>query len=205
VGKNLIQLGQVSLPGNDSGPMPVTQVQSYGQASDVLVVWPYGMHGNLPVDSYTISWSINGQQENRAVIGFKPDIRQKNLKEGEVIFGNFVRKSTTFYDDDGNIIVNCENDEKVTIKGASIVNITGNASLTIGGAATIDVTGNTTLTTPLATVDGDLTVTGNLTVETDTILGANVTSNGKDISDTHTHVGSPTAPSGAQSNTGAVN
>ena len=189
MGKNLIQLGQVSLSGDDSGPMPVTQVQSYGQASDVLVVWPYGMHGNLPVDSYTISWSINGQQENRAIVGFKPDIRQKNLKPGEVIFGNFVRKSTIFFDDDGNIIVNCEKDIKVTVKGASIVNITGDAALIIGGAATIDVTGNTTLTTPLATVDGDLTVTGDLTVQTNTILGANVTSNGKDISDTHKHSG----------------
>jgi len=199
VGKNLIQLGQVSLPGDDSGPMPVTQVQSYGQASDVLVIWPYGMHGNIPVDSYTISWSINGQQENRAVIGFKPDIRQKNLKPGEVIFGNFLRKSTTFYDDDGNIIVNCENDEKVTIKGASVINITGDATITVGGKTDITVTGNTKITTPLLTVDGDLTVTG------DTTLSATVTSNGKDISDTHTHVGSPTAPTGVQSNTGAVN
>lgn len=45
-------------------------------------------------------------------------------------------------------------------------------------------------------VIGDLEVTGS------TVLSATVTSNGKDISDTHTHVGSPTAPDGPVSNTG---
>lgn len=48
----------------------------------------------------------------------------------------------------------------------------------------------------------DVLITGNLTVEGDSILSETVTSNGKDISDTHTHTGSPTAPTGAQSNTG---
>ncbi len=46
-------------------------------------------------------------------------------------------------------------------------------------------------------VIGDFEVTGATT------LSGTVTSNGKDISDTHTHVGSPTAPSGPVSNTGA--
>lgn len=185
-----IQQGSVSLAGDDSGLMPVTQVQGYGQPYDAAVIWPYGMHGNLPVNSYTITFSINGQSENRAVIGFRPDLRQKNLKEGEVIFGNFTTKSTTFYDKDGNIVVNCENDEKVTIKGASVVNIAGdaditvggNGSLTISGTADIDVTGNTTLTTPLATVDGDLNVTGNLTA------AGSIKDTTKDVTlGTHTH------------------
>lgn len=188
--KNNIQQGWVSLVGNDDKIMPATQVEGYGEADDVTVLWPYGMHGNLPTDSYTVTFLINGQSENRAAIGFRPDLRQKGLKAGEVIFGNFFRKSTTLYDDEGNIVVNCENDEKVTIKGASVINITGDADITVGG--------NTTLTTPLMTVDGDFTVTG------DTTLGANVTSNGKDISDTHTHNGSPTAPTGAISPTGTV-
>lgn len=45
-------------------------------------------------------------------------------------------------------------------------------------------------------------VIGNFEVTGDTVLAANVTSNGKDISDTHTHSGSLTAPLGGVSNTG---
>ena len=59
--------------------------------------------------------------------------------------------------------------------------------------------GDIDITAPLVTITGNLTVTG------DTALAATVTSNGKDISDTHTHVGSPSAPDGAQSNTGVPN
>lgn len=60
----------------------------------------------------------------------------------------------------------------------------------------IFITGN-------VTYEDNVTIKGNLTVIGDTTLGATVTSNGKDISDTHTHVGSPSAPDGAQSDTGA--
>ena len=52
-------------------------------------------------------------------------------------------------------------------------------------------------------IHGDVVMKGNLTVAGDTALGATVTSNGKDISDTHTHTGSLTAPVGLQSPTGA--
>lgn len=55
---------------------------------------------------------------------------------------------------------------------------------------------------PVAEFTGDVDITGDLDVTGDTALGAAVTSNGKDISDTHSHVGSPTAPDGAISNTG---
>lgn len=187
--KNDIKLAAVSLPGKDDKFYPDTQITFNGSTADAVSIYAYGTHANAPVDSHFLLFSLNGQAENKAGIAFNPELRQKNLKPGEVVHGNFVTGSTVFYDEDGNIVVNCEKDEIVTIKGASTVNITGNAAITIGGEATIDVTGNTTLTTPLATVDGNLTVTGDLTVTRDTILSATVTSNGKDISNTHKHSG----------------
>lgn len=56
---------------------------------------------------------------------------------------------------------------------------------------TIEITSQSkvTLNVPDAELTGNLTVKGNTTVEGDTTLGANVTSNGKDISDTHQHSG----------------
>jgi hypothetical protein len=51
-------------------------------------------------------------------------------------------------------------------------------------------------------IAGDLDVTGDVGVTGATTLGATVTSNSKDISDTHAHGGSPTAPLGAVTPTG---
>lgn len=165
--KYTIQSAQVSLPGKDDKSFPLTQVQAYGQASDVLILNPYGMHSNPPQDAYAITFSINDQQENRAAICYKPDIRQKELKPGEVYFGNDITGSKIFFDEDGNINVICENDENVIIKGA----------------CNITVEGNVTITAPLTKIVGDLEVTG------DTALGAVVTSDGTNISDDHKHSG----------------
>lgn len=56
--------------------------------------------------------------------------------------------------------------------------------------------------TPLSEFSNDVLIKGELEVQGSTTLSADVTSNGKDISDTHTHSGSPTAPTGSISNTG---
>lgn len=52
-------------------------------------------------------------------------------------------------------------------------------------------------------ITGDTKVNGDFEVTGDSTLGATVTSNGVDISDTHTHGGSATAPSGPITPTGA--
>lgn len=56
---------------------------------------------------------------------------------------------------------------------------------------------------PDAEFTGNIKILGNLEVIGDSTLSSTVTSNGKDISDTHTHIGSVTAPTGPQVNTGA--
>lgn len=66
----------------------------------------------------------------------------------------------------------------------------GAVSITVKEDGTLELEASNTK------VIGDLEVTGA------TVLSATVTSNGKDISDTHSHVGSPSAPTGGVSNTG---
>ena len=132
-------MASVSLPGDDDGVFPACQISTYGQAADAIVIWPYGIHGSLPEKSYAISFSINGQQENKAIIGYRPDLRPKNKKPGEMEFGNFVTGSTIFFSENGDIIVNCKGDEIVTINGACTVNIGGDAKIDIGGKADIGV------------------------------------------------------------------
>ena len=82
-----------------------------------------------------------------------------------------------------------------TIREDGTSNLKSTTSVTIDTPETI-ITGN-------VTINGNTQIDGNLEVDLDTILSATVTSNGKDISDTHTHDGSPTAPSGVKSNTGS--
>jgi phage baseplate assembly protein gpV len=74
----------------------------------------------------------------------------------------------------------------------------GSVSITLltDGNIKIDATTKVTLTAPDTKIEGNFEVTG------DTTLGTVVTSNGVDISATHTHTGSPTAPSGPVSPTG---
>lgn len=57
---------------------------------------------------------------------------------------------------------------------------------------------------PEAEFISNVKITGNLEVVGSTKLSSTVTSGGKDISDSHSHTGSPTAPSGAISDTGEV-
>jgi hypothetical protein len=99
--------------------------------------------------------------------------------------------------------------------------VDGSIRVTAGAASALFTsTGGVTITpgdVPL-TVNGDLTVTGDLIAGGATLasaniagtlgagtctLGATVTAGGANIGATHTHVGSPTAPAGAISNTGA--
>lgn len=50
-----------------------------------------------------------------------------------------------------------------------------------------------------------VTLSGNtMTFDCNVVFNGTMTNNGKDVGDTHAHIGSPTAPVGAQSDTGAV-
>lgn len=166
----------------------VQQVTYSGKVGDAILVMPYGVHANLPVDSLALMFAVNGEPDNRAIIGFDPKQRPE-LVEGEVAFyhpptGSFIKWTEA---GDLDIQVGEESGGNVTINCAT-------ATITASSSVTID-TPTTTLTGAVQ-VDGDLTVTGA------TALGATVTSSGVDISNTHTHTGSPTAPTGAISPTG---
>lgn len=236
---NMVKRALVRKPINDASNFQIMQVSYMGKTADIENILPYGLCSSPPVDSLSLVFTVNAQEENRAGITNSPNIRFKNLLEGEVAVGNYLTGSVVKFLADGNIeitsandlVVTVAGDESVSISGGSTVDITGDSAITVGGNAEVTVTGTTTLTStgnvsitaPLTTITGDLTVTGTLTTANGTIssgatsftgtlgvtgattLGATVTSNSKDISDTHTHVGSPTAPDGVQSNTGVPN
>ncbi len=172
--RTLIRWGSVSRETDDTDRYPVRQVSYLGKAALVTMLEPYGFHANVPVETLTLLLNILANPD--AKVGLPSSGNQRPaLAKGEVAFYHPGSSAQVLLQEDA-----------VTISAA-------------GATIQIDAQGAITATPAsgeLFTVSGDLTVTGV------TALGATVTSNGKDISDTHTHIGSPTAPVGSISNTG---
>lgn len=101
--RNMIKRAFVTNPGKDDKEFPVTQVSALGKVSDMEMLFPYGLSANLPKDSIVLLLSVQGDESNQAGIGYRHDLRPKNLKEGEVEVGNFLQGTSIKFDVDGNI------------------------------------------------------------------------------------------------------
>lgn len=164
--KNLLRWARITKAGSDDKQFAVQQMEYMGKVADGLIVFPYGIHGNVPADSLALMFAVNGSSDNRAAIAWTPKDRPK-LADGEV----------AFYHPPTDAFI--------------IWRASGELDIETGSAGTKDIN----IKTSKVKITGDLEVTGSTT------LGATVTSNGKDISDTHTHGG---VEPGA-GNTGAPN
>lgn len=167
--RNLIKWARITKPAPaEAQQFAVQQVSYSGKVGDAAVVMPYGLHANLPVDSLALMFAVNGESDNRAIIGYDAK-RRPTLEEGEVAFYHPPTDSFIIFRASGDL------DIQAGTEGGANVNIT---------AATVSITAD------------DVDISGNLTVGGDTALTAVVTSGGTDIGSTHTHSGSLTAPAG---------
>ncbi len=171
--KNYIKRAVITKAGSDDTIRPVQQMEYLGRTTDAEIIFPYGVHANLPAGCMMTVIPILDQSSNLVAFGGLPNERIQ-VEEGEVVFFHPLTKAKIHFKADGNIeIDSLEKDVQITCNSASIT-----------ASSSVDITA------PETTVDGNFTVTG------DTSLSDTVTSNGKDISDTHVHGGSPSAPSG---------
>ena len=69
------------------------------------------------------------------------------------------------------------------------------------GKVNVDAGESVNITTPIATFSQDVSISGNLTVVGDTALAGTVTSDGTDISDSHTHTQGPDSAGNSQQET----
>lgn len=164
--RNLLRWARITAPGADDQQFAVQQMEYLGKVADGLIVFPYGLHGNVPADSLALMFAVQGNPDNRAAIAWTPKDRPK-LAAGEVAFYHPPTDAFMIWRASGDLDI-----ESGT-----------------GGTKDINIKA------------GKVKITGDLEVAGATTLGATVTSNGKDISDTHTHGGVTT---GAGS-TGAPN
>jgi hypothetical protein len=83
--KNLIRLSKITSPGQDDKQFPAQQVQYLGKVADGIMVFPYGMHANVPADILSLMFSVQNLPDNRFSIPFNTSKRPK-LEAGEVAF-----------------------------------------------------------------------------------------------------------------------
>jgi len=158
--RNLLRWGRITQPGSDDKQFATQQMEYLGKVADGFIIFPYGMHGNVPADALALMFAVQGNPDNRAAIAWTPKDRP-TLADGEVAFYHPPTDAFIIWRASGELDIE-----------------TGN-----GGTKDINI-----LATKVK-ITGDLEVTGVTT------LGATVTSNGKDISDTHTHGGVQTGGS----------
>jgi phage gp45-like len=183
-----------------------------GKVADGGMLFPYGMHGNVPADFLALIGAVQGNPDNRVVIGVMPKDRP-TLKAGEVAFYHPPTRALIKWDENGNLSITTGNEGTgnvdVTCKNATVtasesVNVTC-ADATLTATTTVDVTcadatvtatATATVTAPAIALTGNVTVTGNLAV-TGTMLNAGV-----NVGGTHTHTQGVDSNNDTQQNTG---
>lgn len=134
--RNLIKRAAVAII-NDSGNYQTAQVSYFGKVSDIEVINPYGISSSPPIDSLVLMFNVMGQEENKAgIINAQPQ-RFKNLKEGEVVVGNYLTGSYVKFLQNGGIEVFTEGNATVTASNAIIdANVTILGDCEVGGNLT---------------------------------------------------------------------
>lgn len=206
--KNYIKKAVIAKSGKDDTERPVQQIESLGKTTDAEIIFPYGVHANLPEGSLLVVLPVLDQSSNLVAFGGLPNERIQ-VESGEVVFFHPLTKSRVHFKKDGNIEINSlEKDLLVTCKNAIIkssgnvdITVSGNSNVTINGDANLTVSGNLTVEAPTTDWNGNINLTGDLTASgtvegTTEVVGAGISLS------THTHIGSPTAPTGAISPTG---
>lgn len=163
--RSMIRRARVSRSLPDTGTYPITQVEFLGKTSNMVVIWPYGMSGQLPEDAETICFNIEGMEENKAGIGTVPKLRLKVNADGEVVFGNPLTESAIYFRENGDIEVIGKNNQNITVDGDAnlsvganyIENITGDKTENITGHSTENVTGDKDISADNTTVTSTVT------------------------------------------------
>ncbi len=83
--KKLIRWARVTGSGGDSKQFPVQQVNFLNKNSDVIMVFPYGMHGNADKDSLALMFQVLGDNGSKAAIPTSYKDRPAT-DAGEVVF-----------------------------------------------------------------------------------------------------------------------
>jgi phage gp45-like len=167
--RKLIRFARITATGTDEGHVATQQMEYLGKVADGLIVFPYGLHGNVPADALALMMSVGGDPDNRAAIAWTAKDRPK-LEPGEVAFYHAPTDAvmiwrtgghmeiTTGEQGQGNVTINCS---QANINASDSVNIDspisnigagGNNIARLGDEVEVTVTGGSSAGTYTGTI-----------------------------------------------------
>lgn len=160
----------------DSTNYPKAGASYKGKDTDVIRQSVYGVCSQPPVGSLGILFQVCNSNGTQYGIFDYVTGRFKNLEAGEVQLGNYLTQASIKFDKDGNVTVNVP-------AGNLTANVSGNLSAAIDGNTTLTTTDLNITATGTSTINGGLTVTGD-------IIANNFDSSGIGVDfNTHIHTG----------------
>lgn len=102
--KAMIQWGRQSKKTDDSGRDQIAQVESTGSKPfSVVYVYPYGLSANAPTECNVLQFNMNGSAKGKTGIPSMMENRFRDLKEWEVVIGNYSTKAHLLFSESGDI------------------------------------------------------------------------------------------------------
>ena len=121
----IVRRSEITRVATDKNAFQTAQISYMDRVSDTEILWPYGMYGSVPVNSLCVTLAVGAQEENKVTFPARAHTRtRRNLKSGEVGFGNFTTKSEVFFDADGNILIIAKKDLTITVEGEATIKAT---------------------------------------------------------------------------------
>lgn len=179
--KNLIRIAIVTVSGDDSGKIPLQQFSSHGKATIGSSWYPFGFHAIADEDSYTLVVTPNANGDEAVHIPTSMTRRPTGGAKGEVYVYHPKSGSYIHMKDNGDIEIKAQNNMSIT--APNNIDIEANGINLTSNTTTLDSNFIATSAGASAVFQGPTYVIGSA------ILGATVTSNSVDISNTHTHGG----------------
>lgn len=179
--KRIIRFGVITGKGTNGNEFWIQQMSYLGKFSDCLIVFPYGMHANLPADNTVMNlfWAVEGNPENKAGIGWTPKLRP-DLEPGEVAHYHPYSNSLVIFRNNGDIDIDTVKDGdsnniniltqdcNLTVQGNldsvvmgdAMIDVNGQLDLTVGGDADINAGGDVNVNASNVNVDASVTNLG---------------------------------------------
>ena len=189
--KRIVRFVKVTGPANNGESYPTQQITYNGKLAHAYIVMPYGTYANASSsDVLGLCFNVNAADSNKAAIPTIPNKRPRDLAQNEFAVYHPYSEAFIKFRNNGDI----EIDTTQKTSGNIIVNTL---------RAEINASDSAVVKSPAVTIDaaestftGNVTIDKNLDVKENATFTSNISSNGKNIGDGHTHDGPATAPSG---------
>ncbi len=106
---------KITRKSDESGQYPVQQATYLGRVADFMMLFPYGMHANLPPDQLGLVIDEQGR-----VFMASSAIGRITVEEGEVVFFHPETKSKTHYKANGDIDMEAKGNVNIDAVDANI-------------------------------------------------------------------------------------